>query len=152
MPLRQPAAPKPLSIRRRPARSAAVALLKSAGLPASDLTAAQLEHFFFSATEGSLTALVGLEVYGSNALLRSLIVSAKERQHGVGSALVSHAESYAAANHVQAIYLLTTTAEGFFRRFGYERIDRSDAPPLIQSTREFTRLCPATATLMIKRL
>ena len=63
-----------------------------------------------------------------------------------------HAEQYAAAHGVHALYLLTTTAESFFEHRGYRRIDRAEAPPSIQSTREFSSLCPASSAFMIKRL
>jgi amino-acid N-acetyltransferase len=142
----------PAMIRKRPPRSSAVALLESEGLPASDLTESHLEHFFFTGTDGAPTALVGLEIYRQDALLRSLVVGAVARTRGLGSALVLHAEEYAAAHQVRAIYLLTTTAESYFERRGYRRIDRAEAPPSIQSTPEFAGLCPASSAVMIKRL
>jgi amino-acid N-acetyltransferase len=139
-------------IRERPPQSSVVALLEAEGLPASDLTEAHLQHFFFTATDGTPSALVGLEIYGRDALLRSLVVSAAARTQGLGSALVLHAEQYAAAHEVRALYLLTTTAESFFEHRGYRRIDRAEAPSAIQSTREFAGLCPASSAFMIKRL
>lgn len=139
-------------IRERPPQSSVVALLEAEGLPASDLTEAHLQHFFFTATDGTPSALVGLEIYGRDALLRSLVVSATARTQGLGSALVLHAEQYAAAHEVRALYLLTTTAESFFEHRGYRRIDRANAPSAIQSTREFASLCPASSAFMIKRL
>jgi amino-acid N-acetyltransferase len=144
--------PEPVKIRGRPPRSTAVALLQLEGLPVSDLTDAHLEHFFFSGTEGSPTALVGLEIYGSDALLRSLVVSANARATGTGSALVRHAEDYAILHNLRAIYLLTTTAEAFFERLGYQRVDRTQAPLSIQATGEFASLCPASSALMMKQL
>jgi amino-acid N-acetyltransferase len=111
-----------------------------------------LEHFFFTGSDGAPSALVGLEIYGEAALLRSLVVSAAARTQGLGSALVRHAEEYAAAHQVRALYLLTSTAEAYFERRGYRRIDRSEAPPSIQSTREFASLCPSSSAFMIKRL
>jgi hypothetical protein len=51
-----------------------------------------LEHFFFSGTDELPAALVGLEIYGSDALLRSLVVSVSGRTRGAGSALVRYAE------------------------------------------------------------
>jgi len=63
-----------------------------------------------------------------------------------------HAEQYAAAHHVRALYLLTSTAESYFERRGYRRIDRAEAPPSIQATREFASLCPASCAFMFKRL
>jgi amino-acid N-acetyltransferase len=139
-------------IRERPPHSSVVALLEAEGLPASDLTETHLEHFFFTGSDGAPSALVGLEIYGEAALLRSLVVSAAARTQGLGSALVRHAEEYAAARQVRALYLLTSTAEPYFERRGYRRIDRSEAPPSIQSTREFASLCPSSSAFMIKRL
>jgi amino-acid N-acetyltransferase len=144
--------PDVVMIRERPARLSVVALLEAEGLPASDLTDAHLEHFFFTGTDGAPSALVGLEIYGDVALLRSLVVSAATRTQGLGSALVQHAEKYAAAHRVHSLYLLTTTAEAYFEHRGYRRIDRSEAPPSIQSTREFSSLCPSSSAFMIKRL
>jgi amino-acid N-acetyltransferase len=129
-----------------------VALLEAEGLPASDLSDAHLEHFFFAGSDVSPTGLVGLELYGGNALLRSLVIGASERSKGLGSALVQHVEHYAASRQVRSIYLLTTTAETFFKRLGYERIERSKAPPAIQQTREFASLCPASSAFMVKLL
>lgn len=141
-----------LIIRERPPQSSVVALLEAEGLPASDLTEAHLQHFFFSGTDGAPSALVGLEIYERDALLRSLVVSAAARTQGLGSALILHAEQYAAARDVRALYLLTTTAESFFEHRGYRRIDRAQAPSSISSTREFASLCPASSAFMIKRL
>lgn len=144
--------PEPLMIRERPPRSGVVALLEAEGQPASDLTEAHLQHFFFAGADGAPIALVGLEIYGQDALLRSLVVSAVVRTRGLGSSLLLHAEEYAAAHDVRALYLLTTTAEAYFEHRGYRRIDRAEAPTSIRSTREFASLCPASSAFMIKRL
>jgi amino-acid N-acetyltransferase len=121
--------PDVLMIRERPPHLSVVALLEAEGLPVSDLTDAHLKHFFFTGTDGAPSALVGLEIYGDAALLRSLVVSAAARTQGLGSALVLHAEEYAAAHRVHSLYLLTTTAEAYFEHRGYRRIDRKRRPP-----------------------
>jgi amino-acid N-acetyltransferase len=141
-----------LMIRGRPPRSAAVALLQAQGLPVSDITDDHLEHSFFLGSNGTPTGLVGIEICGTDALLRSLIVAENARTQGIGSALVQHAEDYATSRRVRAIYLLTTTAESFFVRRDYRRVDRTQAPPAIQSTPEFASLCPASSVFMMKRL
>ena len=143
---------EPLMIRGRPPRSTAVALLKAQGLPASDITDEHLEHFFFMGSPESPTGLVGVEICGTDALLRSLVVAETARDQGLGSALVQHAEDYAASCSVGAMYLLTTTAETFFERRGYRRVDRTEAPQAIQTTVEFASLCPSSSAFMIKRL
>src|ERR1700692_2334605 len=141
-----------LLIRGQPPRSTAVALLQAQGLPVSDITDELLEHFFFVGSDGSPTGLVGIEIYGIDALLRSLVVAENARAQGIGSALVQYAENYATSRQVSAMYLLTTTAESFFQRRDYRRVDRTEAPPAIQSTAEFASLCPASSAFMMKRL
>jgi amino-acid N-acetyltransferase len=47
---------------------------------------------------------------------------------------------------------LTTTAEHFFPKFGFERIARADVPSSVQRSVEFTSVCPASATVMRKPL
>ena len=139
-------------LERRPALAGTIALLASAQLPTEDLSEAHCEHFFFTGTRGSPTALVGLELFGNVALLRSLVVTQPARGVGAGSALVRHAEAYAREHGVHTIYLLTTTAEGFFERRGFARTDRESAPPAIRATREFSGICPASSVFMSRTL
>lgn len=135
-----------------PTRSGAERLLASADLPTSDLADAQLEHFFYAGTAERPVALVGLELYGEYALLRSLVVAPSARASGAGTTLLRHAESHARSRGVRALFLLTTTAEGFFGRRGYARVARESAPDSIRSTREFADICPASSALMVKHL
>jgi amino-acid N-acetyltransferase len=136
----------------RPALSAVKELLQQCDLPASDLTDAHLEHFFARASGEALEGIVGLELHKPVALLRSLAVATKAREQGLGSALLAEAERYARSQGVTEIYLLTTTAERFFALSGYERVQRETAPKAIRETQEFSRLCPASAAVMRKRL
>jgi amino-acid N-acetyltransferase len=145
-------APAALIFTPGPALRAATALLEGAGLLAKDLTPAHLEHFFCCGAAESPTGLVGLELFGANALLRSLVVSREMRRAGVGAALVRHAEGYARSHGVRALYLLTTTAEKFFAKRGYVRIARESTAPAIQGTYEFDELFPESATVMLKAL
>lgn len=129
----------------------AVALLETAHLPAADLPS-EVASFFVAGEADAPAGLVGLELHGSHALLRSLVVVPSARSKGLGSALVEHAERHASEHAVRSIYLLTTTAEEFFVARGYTRAARESAPQAIRSTREFAGLCPASAVLMTKTL
>ena len=120
------------------------------GLPSSDLTEPLLEHFLFSGPREAPTGLVGLELYDRVALLRSLAVAPDAQRSGLGSALLEHAEGYAYARGVRALYLLTTTAEHFFIGRGYRRTSRESCPDAIRSTSEFASLCPASSALLVK--
>jgi amino-acid N-acetyltransferase len=133
-----------------PSLQAAVALLASVGLPSSDLTEPQLEHFLFSGPRDTPTGLVGLELYDGVALLRSLAVAPDAQRSGLGSALLEQAEGYAYAHGVRALYLLTTTAERFFKGRGYRPISRESCPAAIRSTSQFASLCPASSALLVK--
>lgn len=139
-------------IHRGPDKSAAIALLIAADLPSADLSDAHFEHFFYCGTAADPTGLVGLELYGASALLRSLVVKRERRSVGLGATLVAHAEAHARAQDVRSIYLLTTTAEPFFKRLGYRGASRDEAPPEIRATREFAEICPASSAFLVKRL
>lgn len=139
-------------IQTTPRRSAVVRLLESAALPSSDLTDEQMQDFFFSGPADEPIGVVGLEFHGPDALLRSLVVATDYRSHGLGATLVQHAETRARERHSESIFVLTTTAAGFFTRRGYVSAARDSAPPAIARSREFASLCPVSSAFMVKHL
>jgi amino-acid N-acetyltransferase len=141
-----------VSIQPRPQIAAATALLEQSQLPASDLTDAHMEHFFFAGPREQPVGLVGLELFGPHALLRSLAVASDSRSAGLGTALVERAEAHARECGARSIYLLTTTAEAFFSRRGYLVAARESAPAAIRTCREFADLCPSTSAFLLKTL
>jgi amino-acid N-acetyltransferase len=141
-----------MKISARPTLAGATALLAAARLPIEDLTPEHCEHFFFAGPESAPDGLVGLELFGDVALLRSLVVAESRRGAGTGSALLDHAEAYARSRGVRRLYLLTTTAEPFFARHGFGRAERQAAPPAIRATREFSGICPSSSAFMEKQL
>lgn len=136
----------------KPGLAAVTRLLGEAALPVADLSEAKLAHFLGRGAADAPEGVVGLELYPPVALLRSLAVASNVRGRGVGRALLADAERYARGHEVKDLYLLTTTAERFFAREGYERVAREAAPRAIQETIEFSTLCSASAALMRKRL
>jgi amino-acid N-acetyltransferase len=127
-------------------------LLAASGLPTDDLDGAAPVMLFGTAEGHEPSGVVGLELHGADALLRSLAVAPQARGAGTGAALVAHAEREAATRGVVTLYLLTTTAEAFFSRLGYQRLDRTEAPAGIAATHQFSGLCPASSAFMAKRL
>lgn len=99
-----------------------------------------------------IVAVAGLELCGRYALLRSVAVHAAWRAHGLGAILVTQLISHAEARGLDALYLLTTTADRYFPRFGFEQVARADVPIAVAGTLEFAGACPASATAMAKRL
>jgi amino-acid N-acetyltransferase len=84
--------------------------------------------------------------------LRSVAVRPAWRSHAVGRELVRRIVREAEGRGLHALYLLTTTAEHYFPRFGFERIERTDVAPEIAETVEFKSACPASAVAMKKTL
>ncbi len=127
-------------------------LLAACHLPFEDLTGAHLPHFQVIWEGSRLVAAGGLEIYDTVALLRSLAVAETHRGRHLGSQIVAKLEQYARKNGVEEVYLLTTTAAGFFAKHGYRKIAREAVPAAIRQTREFAHICPASAVCMGKQL
>lgn len=127
-------------------------LLAACELPVSDIVPSESLLFFGCRSESTLVAIVGLEVLESVALLRSLAVAPPYRNCALGKELVAFAEARAAALGIQSLFLLTTTADGYFSRLGYSPTSREDAPLPIKTTAQFSGLCPASSSFMRKRL
>lgn len=128
------------------------ALLSACELPVDDITPGHMQHFITFWKETELAGVVGLEMLGQYALLRSLAVASDFRGLGIGTQLTTRIEEYALANQVKKLYLLTTTAEGFFAGLGYQAVDREALPEQVKTTTEFRTLCPDTAVGMTKSL
>lgn len=141
-----------MNIAHKPPEVEVKKLLASAQLPTIDITPEHLEHFFGAWTGSSLEGVVGVELLGSVALVRSLVVVASKRGSGLGTELLARAEQYAMEKGVRSMFLLTTTAESYFKKRGYSPLPRESAPEVIQKTAEFTNICPASAAFMVKRI
>ena len=128
-----------------------VALLFAEKLPVEDLPET-LENFRVAIQNDEVIGVAGLEIYGDYGLLRSLAVQPVYRNTGIAGKLVGQIETLAKSKDLKAICLLTETAAGYFDRKGYSRITRSDVPAEVQSSSEFSYVCPQSAIAMIKSL
>ena len=132
-------------------------LLAECGLPYEDVSPSDRQRFLLvrerTSAGSRLIGVIGLEMLGSSVgLLRSLAVSPSYRGRGLASQLVREAEEHARSCGLRELYLLTTTAEGFFARRGYRKVERHTVPAEIQKTPEFRSLCPESAVCMKKDL
>ena len=100
------------------------------------------------ADDGCLMGCVALELFGSDALVRSLAVTADARGHGLGSALLSRALDHARAAGAREAWLLTETAGSFFADRGWLPADRAAAPPGIAGSVELIGACPSSVPAM----
>src|SRR3954454_13284495 len=109
------------------------------------------EHWrtFVVARNGSrIVGCGGSEAYQFAALIRSIAVEDEYRSHGIGRRLVRQLLDRLASRGLREFYLLTTTAEAYFRKRGFKTIDRDEVHPQLLASREFQDACPSSAICM----
>ena len=105
------------------------------------------------AREGEqIVGTAALELYAGGALLRSVAVEPRLQGKRLGHRLTDAALQLATAHGAGTVFLLTTSAERFFPKFGFEQIDRDQVPPSVRESVEFQSACPASAIVMRKQL
>jgi len=101
-----------------------------------------LENFIIAVdADGSLVGVAGYEMYGPNALLRSVAVDKRSRNLGHGTTLVETILANVRKRGVRTVYLLTETAERYFSRLGFTPIERDKIEPAVKNSPEFTECC-----------
>jgi amino-acid N-acetyltransferase len=133
-------------------REGVKAALVKAALPADDVDDPRVLLWRFETLDAIPVGFGGLEVFGSDALLRSLVTLPPLRQTGMGAAMVAVLEIEARALKCRAIYLLTGSDARFFARLGYAACARGDVPAEVRGSRQFAALCPPTAKAMVKHI
>lgn len=133
-------------------REGVKAALVKAALPADDVDDPRVLLWRFERLDAIPVGFGGLEVFGSDALLRSLVTLPPLRHVGMGTAMVAMLETEARALKCDAVYLLTGSDTGFFARLGYSVCAHGDVPAAVRGSRQFAALCPPTATAMVKQI
>ena len=126
---------------------ALAALLAMEGLPNQDIAAAGRLFWRVDAPDG-LLGYGGLEVYGRDGLLRSVVLPPERRRKGDGRLVVDAICREAITLGLERLWLLTIGAAGFFGRIGFTRAERGDAPPAIRASAQFAGLCPGSAVCL----
>jgi len=138
-----------IAIATEQSRSEIKELLQSQNLPSEDLPGI-LSDFYTVRDGQKLVGLIGMERYGSCGLLRSMVVHPEHRNKGIAEALVKQLEQAASATGITDMYILTETAEQYFKRKGYRIVGREEVPGEIKGSSEFSSVCPVSATVMRK--
>lgn len=130
-----------------------IRLLTAAGLPVDDIGTTDLSAFELALDAGGrIVGMAGLEVLGAAALLRSLAVVPDMRGRGLGEQLIARREAAARIAGVETIWLLTSSADAFFRHLGYADWPRDAVPAAIAAHAQYRSLCPASAKCLAKDL
>ena len=127
--------------------AAIVELLGRSGLDADGLEQ-HLDTTLVARRHGQLVASAGLELYGRQALLRSVVVAPQLQGTGLGRRMTDQVLALAQTRGIAQVYLLTETARDFFARFGFCLIERADVPDEVQLSQEFSMACAQNAVVM----
>jgi len=113
-------------------------LLAEVGLPHDDIGDHQHGNFLVLHNENGFVGCVGLEVYGEDAILRSLAVKKEARSTGYGWMLADTVIAEARHRGVRRVYLLTETASDFFAaKFGFHVVVPSTISPAVAQSSVF---------------
>lgn len=123
------------------------ALLEESALPIAGI-ADHVETAIVAREGAALAGCAAVEIYGAAGLLRSVAVAPALRGTGLGRRLTADALSLAQSRGVRTVYLLTTTADRFFPRFGFVPIERHELDPALRASEELRGACPASAVAM----
>jgi N-acetylglutamate synthase-like GNAT family acetyltransferase len=124
------------------------ALLIASDLPDDGLDEQFGDGYAVAVSNGAIVGAEGIEVYGTDGLLRSAAIAPAWGGRGLGDALTRDRIAWSRRRHLSALYLLTTTAADYFPRFGFSPVSRDIAPAAIRESREFSSACPGTAVFM----
>ena len=134
-------------------RDAVLALLQRCELPTAGV-GDRFPHGYVVALEsdGSVIGVAGVEEHGQHGLLRSVAVDPAARGRGIAERLLDACVEWARAMGKETLYLLTTTADGYFARHGFEPVERAAVPDAVRASSEFSETCPSSATVMLRTL
>lgn len=124
-------------------------LLKRNLLPYDNINSKKIT-LYKAYLDNTLIGIAGYELYDDIVLFRSMVIQDNFRHKGYGKVLVDEMIDILKTKKVKEVYLLTTTASGFFKKLDFEVINREEAPESIKESSEFKDLCPQTAICMKK--
>lgn len=122
-------------------------LLSVSDLPFEDCHK-HLSQFLVYEENELIVGIGGTEVYEDVALLRSIAIHSEHRGLGLARAIFLGLKTELLKQGVQDIYLLTDSAELYFKYLGFAQVARDEVPLNIKQTEQFSSLCPDSATVM----
>ncbi|AEI50473.1 Methyltransferase type 11 [Runella slithyformis DSM 19594] len=128
-----------------------VSLLQSVELPTEDLNPT-LPDFVLAFAGEKAVGSAGADINGTTGLLRSVAVGEGFRNYKIAGRLINEVTKQARLKGVKELYLITTTADGYFEKQGYTVVNRAEVPTEIAQSRQFSNICPSSAVVMKKRI
>lgn len=114
-------------------------LLDRVGLDSADLRDDDYKNFLVLRNEAGIVGCIGLEIYGEDAILRSLAVHPGHRGQGYGWILADTEVQYARHRGVRRIYLVSpeTASDFFAEKLGFRIVDVATVSPAVAESSTF---------------
>ena len=125
--------------------------LAAEGLPIEDL-GEEGRRFFRALRGGATVGFAGYELFGTDALLRSIVVTRDHQRRGIGETALALLIERAVEEGARQGYVLTTSAAPFFESLGFVPVERAYVPGTILASRQAAALCPSSAMILTKQL
>ena len=126
-------------------------LLEAQQLPLDDVET-HLPTMVVARDGSQVVGAAAVELYADGALLRSVVVSPLAQGQGLGHRLTEAALNIAKSRGMKRHFSSRPPPSGSFPGWGSSRSRVQDVPESVQASVEFQSACPASATVMRKRL
>jgi amino-acid N-acetyltransferase len=127
-------------------------LLIQCGLNPINIEADHVLLFCEMSPANELIGIIGLEIYETSALLRSLAVRDTQRGQGLAHSLLNEAIHFANQNRIIDLFLLTETIEQMMKQqYGFRLVPKELIPVDMIESPFFNGICP-NCSIMHKRL
>ena len=88
-------------------------------------------------TDNQIVAVYAFEIFDHVGILRSVAVIDEYKGSGIGTHIMKQVETDVIELKLKKLILLTTTAEKFFEKFGFDIIPRDSVPEVVKQSFEF---------------
>jgi len=107
-------------------------LISDSGASSSAINSDALQHVYLAYTKNNELAGVGaMQIFDGAALLHTLIVKPAMRGQGFGYLLMKTLDHAAKSENIDGIYVLSGDLRDYFKRYGYESVDKASIPDAI---------------------
>jgi amino-acid N-acetyltransferase len=132
-------------------RDGVKAALRKVGLPCEDVERPELLVWRFETAQDVPVGFGALELFGRDAVLRSIVTLPPLRHHGFGTAIVAALEIEARGLNCRAVYAVTTDAD-LFTRNDFAACAADDLPAPVRASPQYANDAGAGAGVMRKSL
>lgn len=123
-------------------------ILKRVGLPTAGVDNNIIHFLVATSKSNELLAVIGMEIVGTDGLLRSLACNPNFCKQGIAAELIANALIVARKQGIKNLYLMTQSAEKYMQKFGFKTVERQDIPEDLLKQSELNFACSTCSTCM----